>query len=178
MAAGDSGQRVHVRNQNPAPVSERTAGTSTHVLENPTVRRPRMFTFLSLTIALADADNSTTPIRDRNSQNAIGGSREDEKPTVSDTAKLLLCSVRDSATAFSPLKSIAGGLCTILEMYEVRFTPYALLGPRCLQSPQRAQGNEEAIESLAPCVKSLTELLRAPVSEGTGEGLRRERLEQ
>jgi len=39
--------------------------------------------------------------------------------TASATAKLLLRGVRDSADAFPPLKSVAGGLCFILENCEV-----------------------------------------------------------
>ena len=39
------------------------------------------------------------------------------------TAKLLLQGVRDSADAFGPLKSVAGGLCFILENCEVSFFP-------------------------------------------------------
>ena len=35
------------------------------------------------------------------------------------TAKLLLRGVRDAADAFGPLKSVAGGLCFILENCEV-----------------------------------------------------------
>jgi len=41
------------------------------------------------------------------------------KSTASATAKLLLRGVRDSADAFGPLKSVAGGLCFILENCEV-----------------------------------------------------------
>jgi len=41
-------------------------------------------------------------------------------PTASASAKLLLRGVRDSADAFGPLKAVAGGLCFILENYEVR----------------------------------------------------------
>ena len=41
------------------------------------------------------------------------------KSTASATAKLLLRGVRDSADAFGPLKSVAGGLCFILESCEV-----------------------------------------------------------
>jgi len=41
------------------------------------------------------------------------------KSTASSTAKLLLRGVRDSADAFGPLKSVAGGLCFILENCEV-----------------------------------------------------------
>ena len=40
---------------------------------------------------------------------------------ASATAKLLLRGVKDSADAFPPLKSVAGGLCFILENYEVQF---------------------------------------------------------
>ena len=43
----------------------------------------------------------------------------DWKSTASASAKLLLRGVRDSADAFGPLKSVAGGLCFILENCEV-----------------------------------------------------------
>ena len=52
-------------------------------------------------------------------QDAMGDDKEDWKSTVSDAAKLLLRTVRDSTDVFPPLKSIAGGLCSILENYEV-----------------------------------------------------------
>ena len=45
------------------------------------------------------------------------------KSTASSSAKLVLRGVRDSADAFGPLKSVAGGLCFILENYEVRNLP-------------------------------------------------------
>ena len=45
--------------------------------------------------------------------------RPDWKSTASSSAKLVLRAVRDSADAFGPLKSVAGGLCFILENYEV-----------------------------------------------------------
>ena len=41
------------------------------------------------------------------------------KSTASSSAKLVLRAVRDSADAFGPLKSVAGGLCFILENCEV-----------------------------------------------------------
>ena len=43
----------------------------------------------------------------------------DWKSIVSSTAKSLLRGVRDTADVFPPLKSVAGGLCFILENYEV-----------------------------------------------------------
>ena len=45
------------------------------------------------------------------------------KSTTLATAKLLLRGVRDSADAFGPLKSVAGGLCFILENCEVWSDP-------------------------------------------------------
>jgi len=50
------------------------------------------------------------------------------KSTASATAKLLLRGVRDSADAFGPLKSVAGGLCFILDNCEV-------WSPSCLRCP-------------------------------------------
>ena len=51
---------------------------------------------------------------------AADGNKSDWKSTVSATAKLLLRGVRDSADAFGPLKSATGGLCFILENWEVQ----------------------------------------------------------
>jgi len=100
------------------------------------------------------------------------------KSTASASAKLLLRGVRDSADAFGPLKSVAGGLCFILENHEVRSTS-RIRRPQHLQSPQRTKANEQAIESLAPRVKALAELLDAPVSEGdVKERERRNELER
>ena len=45
------------------------------------------------------------------------------KSTASSSAKMILRVVRDSADAFGPLKSVAGGLCFILENCEVRYLP-------------------------------------------------------
>ena len=57
----------------------------------------------------------------------VGGSyaadenRPDWKSTTSSSAKLDLRAVRDSADVFGLLKSVAGGLCFILENCEVRY---------------------------------------------------------
>lgn len=88
------------------------------------------------------------------------------KSTVSTTAKLLLRGVRDSADAFGPLRSVAGGLCFILENYEVRQPSPHIILSQCLQVSQRANANKQAIESLAPRVKSLANTLCTPVPEG------------
>ena len=97
--------------------------------------------------------------------------------TASSSAKLALHAVSESADAFGPLKSVAGGLCFFLDNYEVRYHP-----PRVtvrLTCPQRTKANKQAIESLAPQVKELAERLCKPVREGDVEELeRRTRLER
>ena len=101
-----------------------------------------------------------------------GAAAEEKKSswtsTASATAKLLLRGVRDSADAFGPLKSVAGGLCFIMENCEVR--PFSCKSyPQRLQVPQRTTANEEAIASLAPRVEALSKLLCRPVSESDVE---------
>ena len=99
------------------------------------------------------------------------------KSTASSSAKLVLRAVRDSADAFGPLKSVAGGLCFILENCEVR-CPTHRLSSVALTCPQRTKANKQAIESLAPRVKELAERLCEPVGEGdVKERERRTRLE-
>jgi len=86
------------------------------------------------------------------------------RSTVSAPAKLLLRGVRDSADAFPPLKSVAGGLCFILENCEVR--PSSRI--HCLQYlrvPQRTKANKEAIEYLAPRVEALAQSLCGSVPQ-------------
>ena len=111
------------------------------------------------------------------SGSAPGPDGSDWKATVSASAKLLLRGVRDSADAFGPLKSVAGGLCFFLENYEVCFPCNAY--PQCSQAPQQMKANKQAIESLAPRVRTLAESLCKPVFEGDeGERERRQKLEQ
>ena len=57
---------------------------------------------------------------------AVGESESDWKTTASATAKLLLRGVSNSSDAFGPLKSVAGGLCFILENCEVWLPPRVL----------------------------------------------------
>ena len=54
---------------------------------------------------------------------AANGSKSSWKSTTFATAKLLLRGVRDASDAFGPLKSVAGGLCFILENCEVWLSP-------------------------------------------------------
>ena len=83
---------------------------------------------LCLTILLDKADTPAIPDRpqgdpcsDQNTEPSAATNEEKSswKSTAFATAKLLLRGVRDSADAFGPLKSVAGGLCFILENCEV-----------------------------------------------------------
>ena len=56
---------------------------------------------------------------DKGEQNVADEKKSDWKSTASATAKLFLRGVRDTADAFGPLKSVAGGLCFILDNCEV-----------------------------------------------------------
>ena len=69
---------------------------------------------------------------------AADESKSDWKSTASASAKLVLRGVRVSADAFRPLKSVAGGLCFILENCEVWAPPLTL--PITLISPAAYEG--------------------------------------
>ena len=84
---------------------------------------------ISVTFSDHTADNvnpSTVPdhapvtLQRSKSSAAADENKPSWKSTASSAAKLLLRGVKDSADAFGPLKSVAGGLCFILENCEVR----------------------------------------------------------
>ena len=105
-------------------------------------------------------------------------SKPDWKSTASASARLLLRGVRDSADAFPPLKSVAGGLCFILENCEV-CPLHPIHYPQHSPVPQRTKANKQTLESLAPRVQVLAERLCEPVPDGDiKEQERRKRLEQ
>ena len=81
-----------------------------------------------LIIPLCNADTSTVPDHmpqdlhpNENAEPSAAANEKGSswKSTAFAAAKLLLRGVRDSADAFGPLKSVAGGLCFILENSEV-----------------------------------------------------------
>ena len=71
---------------------------------------------------------------------AADESESDWTNTASASAKLLLRGVSSSSDAFGPLKSVAGGLCFILENCEVRLLPrvlsVTLIGPAAHEGKQ------------------------------------------
>ena len=108
---------------------------------------------------------------------AVDENGSEWKATVSASAKLLLRGVGDSADTFGPLKLVAGGLCFILENYEVCFPCDVYL--QCSLALQSTKANKQPIESLAPRVRALAESLSKPVSEGDArEWERRQKLER
>ena len=72
---------------------------------------------------------------------SAGENSSDWKSTVSASAKLLLRGVRDSADAFGPLKSVAGGLCFILENCEVSSPPLHAVRTAYKRRSERRQTN-------------------------------------
>ena len=65
------------------------------------------------------------------------------KSTASATAKLFLRGVRESADAFGPLKSVAGGLCFILENCEVQPSFCACYPQYLLVPSERGQTSKQ-----------------------------------
>ena len=125
---------------------------------------------MPLIISLDSVDDSAAPDQgqetlspDQSEPNATAD--ENKWKTASATAKLLLRGVKESSDAFPPLKSVTGGLCFILENYEVRAhfpTHYS----QSLQVPQQTKANEQAMESLAHRINAISGSLCTPVSEG------------
>ena len=85
------------------------------------------FSVLPLIGPTDDVGNPAVPSQ---VQDALGSSKGESnatdgnkfellKSTASATAKLLLRATKESADAFPPLKSVVGGLCFILDNYEV-----------------------------------------------------------
>ena len=76
---------------------------------------------MSLILPSDNVDISTFPESAERSA-AADENKPGWKSNAFAAAKLLLRGVRDSADAFGPLKSAVGGLCFILENYEVWFS--------------------------------------------------------
>ena len=93
----------------------------------------RLLQLLCLIVLSDNANTSAVPdpvsgdIRPNENAEPSAAADENKSSTASATAKLLLRGVRDSADAFGPLKSVAGGLCFILDNCEVRPSSHTLL---------------------------------------------------
>ena len=101
------------------------------------------------------------------------------KSAASATAKLFLRATKESADAFPPLKSVVGGLCFILDNYEVWHSFWYTQSLVFTSPAQQTRANKKAIESLVPRIKALSASLCKPVPESnSGEQMRRKELEQ
>ena len=137
------------------------------------VRKNSFFLSLPLIVSPDEVNNYLIPSHvqdvprpDQSESNAANEGRLDQfKTTASASTKLLLRRVSESADAFGPLKSVAGGLCFILENCEVWPSSRAR-HPQHLRVSQRTEANKQAIEVLAPRVDALSTSLCAPVSGG------------
>ena len=100
----------------------------------PESARTLLFQMLYLTILWGSPDAAAPdhgpdvirPGKNTGPSAAADEKKSDWKSTASASAKLILRVVRDSTDAFPPLKSVAGGLCFILENCEVGPPLYTL----------------------------------------------------
>ena len=118
----------------PAEVGPLAPSPSTQILHGEKSKSmwARLFHLLYLIAPSDDAEPSAAPDQvpgvvspDESAEPGPAASEEKSswRSTAVAAAKLLLRGVRDTADAFGPLKSVAGGLCFILENYEVRLVP-------------------------------------------------------
>ena len=121
-AGGSGPSREIKRTSSPpsvTPIAPRQEPDSTWMLST---RRSCLIILLDNadTHAIADrVQRDTHPDENAEPAAAANEKKPSWKSTAFATAKLLLRGVRDSADAFGPLKSVAGGLCFILENCEV-----------------------------------------------------------
>ena len=125
ISTDDSQAHSRDRSPHPKPMHADEGGDNPQEADGTWALSPQQLRLITL------SDNTDTPAVQGHVQ---GDPRPDEsaelsavtnekksswKSTAFATAKLLLRGVRDSADAFGPLKSVAGGLCFILENCEV-----------------------------------------------------------
>ena len=104
-----------------------------------------LFLLLLLTVSSGDTDSS--PVHSHFKQDPSAGEREPDvvdesiyesisswESTASATTKTFLDTVKESSDAFGPLKSLAGGLCFILDSCEVPSPAPTRLIPQYLRS--------------------------------------------
>ena len=130
-----------------------------------------------LCLAPDQVEEALSPSQDDLLANVEDENKSNWNSTASATAKLILRGVNESADAFPPLKSVAGGLCFILKNCEVcPFPPIHY--PRHIYASQSMTVNKQTIESLAHRINTLSASLCTPVSEGDTKEESRKDLEQ
>ena len=126
-AAGSGPSREIKQTSSPPPVTSIAPKQEPDGTWTPSPRLLCLITVLDNTVTPAVPDRvQPDPRSDENVEpsDAANEKKSSWKSTALSTAKLLLRGVRDSADAFGPLKSVAGGLCFILENCEVWLSPH------------------------------------------------------
>ena len=105
---------------------------------------------------------------------------KDDKPNWKSTlyagTKIAIDVVKETSDAFTPLKSVAGGISAVLKYYDVCHYCFSVRSYRSLLN-QQAMANRETIGSLVPRMEGLAESLKKPAPNGeVGEIKRREEL--
>ena len=121
-AAGSRPNREIKRDPSPLSLTSVTPGQGPDSTRTVSPQQPCLITLLDYANTLTVPDRvQGGPRPDENAEpnTATNEKKSNWKSTAFATAKLLLRGVRDSADAFGPLKSVAGGLCFILENCEV-----------------------------------------------------------
>ena len=124
--AGSGPSREVERTSSPPTVTPIKSKQEPDGMWTPSPQLLCLITLLTNTDAPAVPDRAQRDSRpDENTEPSAAANEKKSswKPTALATAKLLLRGVRDSADAFGPLKSVAGGLCFILENCEVWASP-------------------------------------------------------
>ena len=96
---------------------------------------------------------------------AVDEAQQSRKLTASVETKSILRRVKESSGAYPPLKSVAENLCLILDNCEV-WHPPCVFKSRYSWLRQQTEVNEQAIESLAPQIKTFSESLCEPILPG------------
>ena len=100
--------------------------------------------------------------------------QQNQKSAASVAAKSILYRLTESPNAYPPLKSVAVHLWYILDNCEV-WDPSHTFTPQHLQWFQQMEVNWQAIESLVPRIRILSESLREPITAGDLNEKRREK---
>ena len=119
----------------------------------PESARALPFQTLYLTILLGNIDTAAPdrgpedihPSENTEPNAAADEKKSDWKSTAASSAKSILYLVRDSADFFPPLKSVTGGLCSILKNCEVRFSAYPVAALTRIPAHEGKQGNDRVV---------------------------------
>ena len=106
---------------------------------------------------------------------AVYENKPNWKSTVYTSGRLAVDVLKESSDAFTPLKSVVGGLSAVLKYYDVRYPCFTKTRHRSLLN-QQTMANRETIESLIPRVEELAQSLSSPAPEGEIDEIERRKI--